>query len=245
MDVEDGPGGAAAPGGDLGDVGEEEGVEAVQGRQGDAGELGERRARPCRATSPAPPRAGRGRWRRGWSARFLRRRRRSAAPSPGSRRWSRRCPRPARAARPLAATASPPPTAVGRSPSPTASNRTSSHSRIGAASRRMPSTAAKLSCQPTLPATLGSIARVTTSAEAEGVEAGGAAARQRRQEARCAHHARPLDRGAGAGQRHVDGDQGDRPDQPLAQGHPEGRQDRHRQQGEQGHVLAADRDGGG
>jgi hypothetical protein len=42
VDVEDGPGRAAAPGGDLGDIGEEEGIETVEGREGDSGDLGER-----------------------------------------------------------------------------------------------------------------------------------------------------------------------------------------------------------
>ena len=152
----------------------------------------------------------------------LRSGRRSAAPSPGWRRSSPRRPRPGRRAKP------PPPI------------RAAIASRSGAASRKIPSTAAKLSCQPMSAAMPGSIASVTPSASSKRVEARGAPPRQRCEHAGGAHHPGPLDRGTGAGQRHVDGDQRQHPDQPLAQGDAERAQQRHRQQRQQGHVLTAD-----
>ena len=96
-----------------------------------------------------------------------------------------------------------------------------------------------------LPADVAADARVDRQGhdrrQGQRVQAGRPAALKGRHQAYGAHHSRALDRGAGAGQRDVDGDQADRPEQALAQRDPEQRQDRHRQKGEQGHVLAADR----
>ena len=66
----------------------------------------------------------------------------------------------------------------------------------------------------------------------EPVEAGGAAPGERRQDRDRPHHRGPLDRGAGAGQRDVDRDQRQDPDQPRPQRDPEAAENRHRQQSE-------------
>ena len=57
--------------------------------------------------------------------------------------------------------------------------------------------------------------------------------RQRRQHPHGAHHAGPLDRRPGPGERDVERDQGQDPDQALAQRYPQSAEHRHRQQGEQ------------
>ena len=91
--------GPPAPGGDLGDVAEQQRVEAV--RAASTGRPGIWRgggARPSPATSPAPPPASPARWRAGSWSRAFRSGRRSAAPSPGSRRSSPRRPRRGRGA---------------------------------------------------------------------------------------------------------------------------------------------------
>ena len=67
-------------------------------------------------------------------------------------------------------------------------------------------------------------------------------ARQCGDQAGRAHHARPLDRRAGAGERHVEGDERERHQQPGAQRRADERPRGEHQRGQQHHVLAADRE---
>ncbi len=110
----------------------------------------------------------------------------------------------------------------------------------GAASSRMPSTAAKLSCQPTSAATPGSTASVAPSASASAYSREARRPAERRQQPRRPHHRGPLDRGTAAGERQVDGDQAEGPEQPLAQRDAERAQNRGGEQRQQGDVLSRD-----
>ena len=95
-----------------------------------------------------------------------------------------------------------------------------------------------------LPADVGGDMRVDRQGDDqrqdERVEPRRSPARQRRQHPHGAHHSGPLDRRPGPGERDVEGDQGEHPDQALAQRYPQRAEHRHRQQGEQQDVLTRD-----
>ena len=72
------------------------------------------------------------------------------------------------------------------------------------------------------------------------IQARGAPPRERRQHRQRAHHAGPLDRRPRSGQRHVDRDQAEHPEQPGPQGQAERGEQWHRQERQERHVLATD-----
>ena len=108
--------------------------------------------------------------------------------------------------------------------------------------RKIPTTAAKLSCQPMSEHARGSSARVSDRREQQRVPARAGPAGERRHEPGGAHRAGALDRGAGARDRHVESDQGEQHDQPGAQRQAHQREERPREQAEEDHVLAAHRE---
>ena len=115
--------------------------------------------------------------------------------------------------------------------------------RAGARARRCPTTAAKLSCQPTSCHARGSSASVTRGGEQQRVPARRRTARERRHRRRPTPIAPgPHDRGPGAGERHVERDQ--RPATPIRRPRrpsPAAAEQRPREHRQQRHVLPADR----
>ena len=224
VDVEDGPGRAPAPGGDLGDVGEEEGVEAVQGRQGHAGDLGEGRG------DHAEPHRRRHRGQGedvGGEAR-----QRDFFEDVGDQRRGREG-RGDRDRDALGQGAAPGDRGRPAGRGQTIAIRGSGRRAGGCRGRRRSSAASRRR-----PPLRGRSPR-SRPRQAQGVEARRPAARQRRQEAGDAHHARP------AGSRGPTRPAGRRSairaitqTRRSRSGMPKARQDRHRQEGEQGHVLA-------
>ena len=107
---------------------------------------------------------------------------------------------------------------------------------------RIPTTAAKLSCQPTSAPARGFSARVTATASSSAYQRDARPLGERGDQPRAAHHRRTLDRRPGAGHRDVDGDQDQQGQQPRPQGQPQQRQERPGEQAEQQHVLAAHRE---
>ena len=195
--------GAAEPVRDLRDVGEAERVEPVERLDRQRAAAG-RRSRPASpATSPGRPRAAASTFAGSAAERELVEvLRPSAAPSRPSPRPSPRRPRPARGA-------------PSRAPAPPRAGRGQA-----LAQSMIPMTAAKLSCQPTSPSARGLIARVTPAASSTAYQRERGRSGERRDQPGRAHDAGALDRGAGAGDRHVDGDQGSRrrPAAPAAAG---------------------------
>ena len=114
-------------------------------------------------------------------------------------------------------------------------------SRSREAQSRIPITAAKLSCQPTSPLARGLSARVARAASSTAYQ------RERGRPASAAttpvaaHDPRPLDRGAGTGDRHVERDQRQHARRAgLSAARPRSARERHGQQGQEHHGVAGD-----
>ena len=103
--------------------------------------------------------------------------------------------------------------------------RPRNRSRRRDAQSRIPITAAKLSCQPTSPLARGLRARVRRRRPAPR-KCGSGSSGQRRDHPGGAHDPGALNRRTGAGERHVESDQGHDADQPGPKRQPEERQQR-------------------
>ena len=101
------------------------------------------------------------------------------------------------------------------------------------------STAAKLSCQPGSAAACGLQASVSAAASSSAYQRDAGRPASAATRPADAHHGRALDRGAGARERHVGGDERDRQPQPRAQPEAGRGAEREHERRQQDHVRAA------